>query len=187
MDVQKITDKITLYKGSCNTYYINDKKKTLIDAGVDFQGDVDLLVLTHFHPDHVLHAGRIKERCNCEVLIGWADAEPLSILWRVWPSWEGIRIKKIAPDRFLKEGDMINTGLLNFRVLEVPGHTIGSIALWEENAKILFTGDTLFAHGIIGRIDFPYSDPQSMEQSIQRLKDLKPRMLLPGHGEIVKA
>ena len=186
MVFQKIINKVFLYHGSCNSYYIDDEVKILIDAGVDLDKKIDVLVLTHFHPDHALFARRIKDRTNCRILIGHRDLEPLKLLTKVWPTWEGKKIGEVVPDGLLKEGDVINTGSMILKVLEVPGHTIGSIAFFEPVKKILFTGDTLFAHGVTGRIDFPYSDSQSMDESVERLKSLKADIILPEHGEIIR-
>ncbi len=187
MVIQKINEKIILYEGACNTYYIDDEKKVLVDAGFDFLGSVDILVITHFHPDHILFVKQIKERSGCKVFIGFNDREPLEIIKTLWPSYGDYEVANFKPDSYLSEGNEINTGSFNFKVLEVPGHTIGSIALWEENKKILFTGDTLFAHNFTGRVDFPYSDAQSITESVERLKKLKAQLILPGHDEIVKA
>lgn len=180
----EVADKIFLYKGTdytSNTYYINDKTKVLIDAGYDFKGEVDLLVLTHFHPDHIIYSYNIKERSGCKVLIGEKDLEPLRVFIKK-QSIFGCG-KTIEPDP-LSEGDEIKTGQYTFCVLEAPGHTIGSIMLWEPRARILFSGDTKFAGTGIGRTDMPYSDPGKMDETLKRINELKPFLLLPGHLQI---
>ncbi|HOX32676.1 MAG TPA: MBL fold metallo-hydrolase [Spirochaetales bacterium] len=86
-----------------------------------------------------------------------------------------------APTLLLEEGSLVpGTG---FRVIHSPGHTAGSICLYDEAAGILVSGDTLFRDGI-GRSDGPDSDGAALGRSIRRLMALPPSTeVLPGHGE----
>lgn len=68
--------------------------------------------------------------------------------------------------------------LLEFKIIEVPGHTYDSIAFLYKN--ILFSGDTLFYQGI-GRTDLPNSQPEKMADSLAKLRGLKYKILCPGH------
>ena len=70
--------------------------------------------------------------------------------------------------------------LLGLKIIKTPGHTKGSICLYYQKEKILFSGDTLFYNGF-GRIDFPFSDPGKMEESLEKLKKIKYKILAPGH------
>ncbi len=88
-----------------------------------------------------------------------------------------------SPDRVLQDGDLVEVGALRFRVIHCPGHTRGSMVLYEDDLKILVTGDVVLDGGI-GRVDLPHSNPVSMYRSITRLLaevDLSCRVL-PGHG-----
>ena len=81
-------------------------------------------------------------------------------------------------DRLLEEGDAIGP----FTVLHVPGHTAGSIALWDKEANVLFSGDTLF-QGNYGRTDLPGGNEEVLFASLRRLFTLDPGIqALPGHG-----
>jgi hydroxyacylglutathione hydrolase len=64
------------------------------------------------------------------------------------------------------------------RIIKTPGHTKDSIALLYQD--ILFSGDTLFHNGI-GRTDFPESNPEKMQDSLNKLHSLKYKILAPGH------
>jgi glyoxylase-like metal-dependent hydrolase (beta-lactamase superfamily II) len=68
-------------------------------------------------------------------------------------------------------------------VLHTPGHTEGSVCLYEERLRLLFSGDTLFPAGW-GRTDLPGGDDRAMVASIARLaRDLPLGVrVLPGHG-----
>lgn len=168
----------------CNTYYVDDKVKLLIDAGVDFKKHVDILVITHIHPDHVVFAKKIQERTNCKIYISKEDNE-FDMMIKHAPVWGGKNIEKFKVNKLIKEGDVINTGKYLFKVVEAPGHTKGCICLFEPKHKILFSGDVLFSNGNIGRTDFPHSVPSKMSKSLEKLDKLNFKLLLPGHGNIV--
>ncbi|MBU4246176.1 MAG: MBL fold metallo-hydrolase, partial [Nanoarchaeota archaeon] len=84
----------------------------------------------------------------------------------------------------LDDGDLIKSGDLKLKVIHTPGHTKGSICLYDEKNKILFSGDTVFA-GSFGRVDFPGSSSREMKQTLEKLSKLEIDKILPGHGEIV--
>ena len=69
---------------------------------------------------------------------------------------------------------------LGIKIIKTPGHTKGSVCLYYEKEKVLFSGDTLFFNGF-GRIDFPFSDPGKMEESLEKVGKIKYKILAPGH------
>jgi len=75
----------------------------------------------------------------------------------------------------------IQWGKFEFEILHTPGHTLGSICLFEREKGVLISGDTLFADGI-GRTDLG-GDEKLMVKSLFRLRKLGWRVLCPGHGE----
>ena len=69
-----------------------------------------------------------------------------------------------------------------FTVLHLPGHTPGSVALWDEKADVLFSGDTLFHRGY-GRTDLPGGDEAWLFASLKRLFAMNGGVkVYPGHG-----
>ncbi|MFQ5892082.1 MAG: MBL fold metallo-hydrolase, partial [Candidatus Methanofastidiosia archaeon] len=68
-------------------------------------------------------------------------------------------------------------------VLHTPGHTEGSLSLYDLQEEILFSGDTLFHMGI-GRMDFPSGSEIDMKNSLQRLNELEIEKIYPGHGQL---
>jgi glyoxylase-like metal-dependent hydrolase (beta-lactamase superfamily II) len=85
-----------------------------------------------------------------------------------------------GPDQFLKEGDTLGP----LTVLHLPGHTPGSIALWDEKAGVLFTGDTLFCGGY-GRTDLPGGNSKLLYASLMRLFAMNGDIhVYPGHDGI---
>jgi hydroxyacylglutathione hydrolase len=69
----------------------------------------------------------------------------------------------------------------HIQIINVPGHTSGSIALYDFKNKILFSGDTLFYNLVIGRYDLPTSSPKDMNKSLEVLTTLNVDVLCPGH------
>jgi len=69
-------------------------------------------------------------------------------------------------------------------VIHTPGHTPGSICLHEVQSKSLFSGDTIFPQGSIGRTDLPGGSPQDIVRSISKIAQLDITTLYPGHGAV---
>ena len=85
--------------------------------------------------------------------------------------------------RDIKDGDIINVGTIQLRVLASPGHTAGGVLFYDEKGGYVFTGDTLFC-GSIGRTDLPGGDFDLLSESI-RTKILPlpvDTVVYPGHG-----
>ncbi|MEE8403197.1 MAG: MBL fold metallo-hydrolase, partial [Candidatus Hydrothermarchaeaceae archaeon] len=71
------------------------------------------------------------------------------------------------------------------KVIHTPGHTIGSISLFLEDERALFSGDTLFTNGGFGRTDLG-GDAKMLLNSLERLKDVNFDMLYPGHEGVAE-
>ncbi len=88
------------------------------------------------------------------------------------------------PDAFLIHQDVIEKNSFEFSVIHTPGHTPGSISLYNKKEGIIFTGDTIFADGGVGRTDHRYSSPLDLGKSLQKILTLPDKtIILPGHGE----
>ena|SRR3989338_318262 len=128
------------------------------------------IILTHGHYDHLTESYLLKEKVNA----------PISIHRNDLPMME-YTIQKKA-DKFISDGDLMSVGHETFKVIHTPGHTPGSLCLYNEKEKILISGDTLF-YGTYGRTDLPGSSPSDMIKSLHRLFTLpKETVVLPGHG-----
>ena len=75
-------------------------------------------------------------------------------------------------DETLKEGMVLDIGKWKLEVMETPGHSLGSLCLYERNEKVLFSGDTVFPDGNIGRTDMYGGDTSELVRSIERLTRL---------------
>ena len=158
------------------------------------------IVLTHGHFDHIgavpALARHYKTANDLHIAIHAADAEYLgpdaypvhrhsfnavlgsltsaSLIDYIDSSWEELP----PPDISLADGDSIGP----FTVLHLPGHSPGSIGLWDTAAGILFSGDTLF-RGNYGRTDLPGGSEAELFASLQRLFTMDSAIeVYPGHG-----
>lgn len=165
-----------------NNYLLDFGKKALIDASFAPDEPVDIVILTHCHWDHIYSLGELVEEHEPVVMVGWRDTEDIEkITEKVIPEHSDKELKPVKVDKGLKEGDKIDLGNLVLEVLETPGHTEGSISLWNEEKGLLFTGDTLF-NGAVGRWDLPSGNEEMLWESVRRLEALPYKYLLPGHG-----
>jgi glyoxylase-like metal-dependent hydrolase (beta-lactamase superfamily II) len=166
------------------------------------------IILTHGHFDHIgavsALAKEYRRRCGDDgaqgtqkpssvtIAIHEAEAEYLgpdafSAHTRSLKAVFGNSVKvemllepQPSPDKLLKEGDFLGP----FTVLHLPGHSPGSIALWDEKAGVLFSGDTLFCDGY-GRTDLPGGDSKLLLASLMRLFAMNGDIqVYPGHDGI---
>jgi glyoxylase-like metal-dependent hydrolase (beta-lactamase superfamily II) len=142
------------------------------------------VVLTHGHADHMLGVKSLKSAYpEMQLWVGKGDAKqirnPLKNLSALF-----LRPMSLPPpDRLLEGGDKIEVGKINLEVIEVPGHTAGSIALYSREDSVIFCGDTLFSEGI-GRTDLPGGSHEMLLKSIkENLLNLpEDTIVYPGHG-----
>jgi hydroxyacylglutathione hydrolase len=119
--------------------------------------DIDFVFLTHGHFDHIEN---IEIFTNAEFFGSKKDFENCD------------KIKDIRGQPFYE-----------IKLIETPGHTIGSICFYMPKEKILFSGDTLFHNGNIGRTDFPNSSLKDMRESLKELEQIDYKVLCPGHDD----
>jgi len=186
---KKVTDKVYLYKPESGsfTYYIDDDKKILIDAGVFVKKQIDLVIITHCHFDHILFLNEIKKINNCKIACGEKEKEAIERLnEKVLLNSSPKKISPVKIDLMLKEGDIIKGKNFNLKVLETPGHTNGSISLFDQQKGILFSGDSWFGEDYQGRWVYPSGSEKESHKTLKKLKKLKTRILCPGHWNVVK-
>ena len=142
--------------------------------------NIKYILLTHGHFDHVGAVAALVKKYKAPVYLSKEDRAFLESPKEVRASAFGMQIEAAEVDVFVKEGDEIPFSEGKIKVIETPGHTLGSVCYLFEN--YLFAGDTLF-NGSIGRTDFPESDHFLMVESLKKLKKLDDEIyVLSGHG-----
>ena len=137
-----------------------------------------LIVSSHGHWDHIGDNAAVAQHTGADV-----GAHPLDHDRLIHPSTNApFDIPPSVPAVDLAEGGEVRFGSIRLRVLHTPGHTEGSVCLYEPDEGLLFSGDTLFAGGW-GRVDLPGGDPDAMVASLGRFLDLEDGVhVFPGHG-----
>jgi hydroxyacylglutathione hydrolase len=150
----------------------------LTDELVARDWTLKLIVSSHGHWDHIGDNAAVAEHTGADV-----GAHPLDHDRLIHPSTNApFDIPPSVPAVDLAEGGEVRFGSIRLRVLHTPGHTEGSVCLYEPDEGLLFSGDTLFAGGW-GRVDLPGGDPDAMVASLGRFLDLEDGVhVFPGHG-----
>ncbi len=157
-----------------------ESSENIIEAIEKNSLNIKYILLTHGHFDHVGAVAALVEKYKAPVYISKKDRAFLESPKEVRASAFGMQIEAADVDVFVKDGDEIPFSGGTIKVIETPGHTLGSVCYLFEN--YLFAGDTLF-NGSIGRTDFPESDHSLMVESLKKLKKLDDEIyVLSGHG-----
>jgi glyoxylase-like metal-dependent hydrolase (beta-lactamase superfamily II) len=203
-----------------NWYLIErDGRITLVDAGMRGYwpqleralqalgrklDQVEAVVLTHAHADHLGFAHQVRDRSDARLLVHELDAEPgtrrfppfrLYLRPTAWPLLvHGLRNGLLATPDAAEVGTFGDGDVLDVpgrpRVRHLPGHTRGNCALHLPDAGVVFSGDALVTFDPYRRRRGPRllvkgvnEDPDQARASLDRLAELNAQVLLPGHGE----
>ncbi|MHC1693955.1 MAG: MBL fold metallo-hydrolase [Eubacteriales bacterium] len=177
-----------------NCYLVTDEvtgKAAYVDPGDDASRllekltekglTLDLILLTHSHFDHILAVQPLAAATGARVAVHTLDAEGVRDAGASLAGMFGTRQTPYTGHiHELRDGDSIDCGELEFKVLHTPGHTRGSSCYICGGS--IFSGDTLF-DGDIGRTDLKGGSDTDMTQSLKKLKSLEgDYKVYPGHG-----
>jgi glyoxylase-like metal-dependent hydrolase (beta-lactamase superfamily II) len=137
-----------------------------------------LIANSHGHIDHIFDNAPLKAASGAPLAIHPDDAYRLD-----GRNSYGFEVVPATAEQELREGEQVHIGDLVFDILHTPGHSEGSVCLYEERRRILLAGDVLFA-GSYGRTDLPGGNDEQMVAALARLaRELPPSVrVLPGHG-----
>lgn len=143
------------------------------------------LINTHMHIDHAAADGFISETFKLKLSASPLESELAANLSSQAVMF-GLDFKpqSIEITTELNDGDIIPIGNENLRVILVPGHSPGSVALYDSKDKFVISGDALF-NGSIGRTDLPGGNYQQLINAIQSKLFTLPdgTIVYPGHGD----
>ncbi len=180
-----------------NSYILRSEKTALVDAGTEagniiketskLNTEIDYLILTHCHFDHIAAASELVDEYNPEIMAHelaatrMEKADSRHILSGLFNA----ECPEIKIDVRLWHGDPIELGDVKLEVIHTPGHSEGSICLYERDSGFLFTGDVVFKDGV-GRSDLPGGGWDELEKSLKKLHELYltegVKKIFPGHG-----
>jgi hydroxyacylglutathione hydrolase len=182
-----------------NCYLLVDKTTRdclIIDPGDDGQYCIETItklgvtpqaiIATHGHFDHIMAACEVQISFSIPFFIHPSDRFLVERMQETANHFLGSPVLDLPPqiNGELVIGDTLEFGKTNGKILALPGHTPGSVGFWFPEEKILFTGDTIFANGQVGRTDFSYGRPLDLARSVETILNLTEETILyPGHGE----
>lgn len=143
----------------------------------------ELLLLTHGHFDHVPDVAKIERRFGCQIGCH-ADTVPMISDPEFFRSFGfQLEIEPTDPDFLITATPSCRLAGAEFEVLEIPGHSPGSLCFYSREHKFVVGGDVLFAGGV-GRWDLPGGDGELLFRGIKtKLFALDDDVtVLPGHG-----
>jgi hydroxyacylglutathione hydrolase len=143
------------------------------------------IIATHGHFDHILAAGELQMAFNIPFCIHQADEKIVNYMTDSAQHWLNREIIEQPPTKikYLEDNDVLKIENCKLKIISTPGHSPGGTCLFNNQEKVIFTGDTLFKDGI-GRTDFSYASPQKMKQSLEKIRNnFSGYTAYPGHGE----
>ncbi len=185
-------------KPGSHAYLIKgETKNVLIDTGVTAKlaqltsqleelglgvKDVHFIILTHEHFDHIGAAAFFNTAVIAAHTLA-ANKIELQDEFVTFNKYRNIASKPFHAHLWLEDRIIIDLGNHKLQVVHTPGHTSGCICLYEPKEKVLFSGDTVFAGGLLSDIAGS-GNISDYVSSLQRLGSLKLEALYPGHGQI---
>lgn len=143
-----------------NAFLVEGRRTVLVDPGSGFDvvskieshvDDLDAVVLTHTHPDHVGNTRAVTEAFEVD-------------------SW-GFDTDSQYVDHGIQDGDMIQFGDHEYEALHTPGHKNDHLCFYAPDSQVLFAGDLIFQNGGFGRTDLEEGNRDRLVESIERVSE----------------
>lgn len=194
--LQAIIIPVTAFQQNCTLLFDSETKKGVV---IDPGGDVDRIIeavkahhveveaiwLTHGHLDHVGGALDLKDALKVNIIGPHiADQELMANVENSAARYNlPDKMRNLASDQWLNEGDHVAFSGHDFEVFHCPGHSPGHVVFYNKDASFALVGDVLF-NGSVGRTDLPGGDHDALISSIKnKLLPLGDEVgFLCGHG-----
>ena len=182
-----------------NSYLIYDENKeaVLIDPGFDEKKiihridslslKVRYIVITHAHSDHIGALEKVQKHTNSKIIIHKNDYDALLSKEENYSDMLNVPKQNLCVKDIVKveNGYILEFSKLKFEIIHTPGHSSGSICIYDVISKSLFTGDTIFCD-CYGRCDLVTGNFEDMVKSIKYLFNRFDNInIYPGHEKIV--
>ena len=175
------------------------KIESIQKMGLDLT-DIKRVIMSHTHLDHIgCFSEILKENPQIELWMHINEAEHLEkgdeqtvygmeMFKSMCQAQYGLKSGDFSfkVDRKLEGGETLKIGDMAWEVIHVPGHSPGSIALYNRPEKILIPGDVVYADYAIGRFDLHGASGAQHKKSLFTLAELEVNTLLPGHNQIAR-
>ena len=162
--------------------------------------DLKLIVLTHTHFDHAENAAFLSKRYGVPVAFHKADDELFESYDKQTLKWYGLtgrivlnlslkvlretKVERPSNIIYIKEGDTLNQYGINAKIIELPGHTNGSIGVDVEE-KHLLVGDAM-DNWVFPALGHLYYNMEDIKRSYYKIQALGQRRIYFGHGKPIK-
>ena len=182
-----------------NLLLLRGRQQALVDSG--FVGhaeetaawasahshDLALVVNTQWHADHVGGNALLQEQ-GVGIAASTLDAQAVARrdVGCCLAEYLDQSVAAYAVDEPLTDRCVLRLGDADWEVISTPGHTPGHLSLWQPEERLLVVGDTLSDYDV-GWVNRALDGPLAARTafgSLQRMADLQPRFVLPGHGPI---
>ncbi|SEV83968.1 MBL fold metallo-hydrolase [Natrinema salifodinae] len=143
-----------------NVFLVTGDRTVLVDTGANFDvvdavrsevDDLDAVVLTHTHRDHVGNLAAVKDAFGVEA-------------WGYDPGIDGV-------DHAIADEETVRLGDRDYVALHTPGHKNDHLCFYADDGGVLFAGDLIFQNGSFGRTDLEEGDRATLIESIDRVRD----------------
>jgi len=186
--IQNCTFAVCTATNKCAVFDPGGEVDKILKAAKEIGCDIDKILVTHGHLDHMGGAMALKKETEA-VLLGphSDDIMVMNMMKQLFGNFAYYGYPEIlepfCPDGYLNDKDKVSVGNIEWEVIHCPGHTPGHLVYYNKKNSFAQVGDVLF-NGSVGRTDLPGSSHADLINSItKKLWPLGDLDFIPGHGE----